>query len=355
MTPGLTCGIPSFLLLADFSGGLRICQQLNEMLAWKTILRFAEEGNPEPDEVVERTDEEWRGQLTAEQFHVTREHGTERPFSSEMCGVFEPGSYECVCCGNPLFDGAEKFESGTGWPSFTQPARSNAISYHADGSMGMMRIETRCNNCGAHLGHVFPDGPGPGGLRYCMNAVALRKSRPTEAVATFGGGCYWCTEAMFQQVRGIKSVVSGFSDGEVADPSYEAVCSGTTGHAEVIQISYDPAIISFEDLLRVHMVTHDPTTLNRQGGDVGTQYRSIILYRTEEEKEAAEKVLQEMAGVYDDPVVTQVTAFRAFYPAPEKHFNYYNDNSSQGYCQAVIAPKVAKFRKTFARLLDGAE
>lgn len=323
------------------------------MLDWKKILKFAEEGNPEPDQMVERTDEEWRELLTEEEYYVTREHGTERPFSSEMCGVFEPGSYACVCCGSLLFDGSEKFESGTGWPSFTQPAKENAISYHADGSMGMMRIETRCNSCGAHLGHVFPDGPGPGGLRYCMNAVALKKVEKTTAVATFGGGCYWCTEAMFQQVRGVESVTSGFSDGEVDNPSYEAVCQGTTGHAEVIELTYDPDQISYEELLRIHMATHDPTTLNRQGADVGTQYRSTILYRTEEEKAAAEKVLKEAGEVYDDPVVTEVKEFRMFFPAPEKHFNFYNDNPNQGYCQAVVSPKVAKFRKNFAHLLKG--
>lgn len=322
------------------------------MLDWKEILKFAMEGNPRPDEVVRRTEEEWREELTAEQFHVTREHGTERPYSSEMCGVFEAGSYECVCCGNPLFDGDEKFESGTGWPSFTQPARVNAISYHQDGSLGMMRIETCCNNCGAHLGHVFPDGPGPGGLRYCMNAVALKKRSSTAAVATFGGGCYWCTEAVFRQVRGVASVMSGFSDGTVASPSYEEVCTGRTGHAEVIQLTYDPGLVSYEQLIRIHLGTHDPTTLNRQGGDFGTQYRSIILYRTTEEKEIIDRVLAELDGVFDDPIVTEVKPFVAFYPAPEKHFNYYQENPAQGYCQAVISPKIAKFRKSFSDLLS---
>ncbi|MGB0144109.1 MAG: peptide-methionine (R)-S-oxide reductase MsrB [Akkermansiaceae bacterium] len=325
------------------------------MLDWKKILEICEEGNLKPEKVFHKSEEEWRALLTPEQFQVMRQHGTERPFSSEMCGVFEPGRYACACCGNPLFDGAEKFESGTGWPSFTQPIRDNAISYHMDTSLGMVRVETRCNNCGAHLGHVFPDGPGPGGLRYCMNAVALNKMEDEQALATFGGGCYWCTEAMFQRLRGVKSVVSGFSDGEIEDPSYEAVCSGSTGHAEVIQVSYDPAVISFKELIRVHMGTHDPTTLNAQGADVGTQYRSIILFRNDEEKMVAERVLQEMDGVFDDPIVTEVKSFRAFYPAPEKHFNYYNDNPYQGYCQAVISPKVAKFRKTFAHLLDANE
>jgi methionine-R-sulfoxide reductase len=145
------------------------------MLNWKTVLAFADNGNPAPERTVTKTDLEWREQLNAEQYHVTRKHGTERPFSSEMCHLFEPGQYACVCCDTLLFDAAEKFDSGTGWPSFTQPVADNAIAYQVDRSHGMTRVETTCNTCGAHLGHVFPDGPAPSGLRYCMNAVALRK------------------------------------------------------------------------------------------------------------------------------------------------------------------------------------
>jgi methionine-R-sulfoxide reductase len=145
------------------------------MLTWKDVLTFAKNGNPEPDRKVVKSDAEWRQQLTPEQYQVTRKAGTERPFSSEMCSLFTPGRYSCVCCGTLLFDAKEKFESGTGWPSFSQPAKDNAIAYHADHSHGMVRVETVCNTCDAHLGHVFPDGPTPSGLRYCMNAVALEK------------------------------------------------------------------------------------------------------------------------------------------------------------------------------------
>jgi methionine-R-sulfoxide reductase len=148
---------------------------MNTMLKWSNILQFAKEGNPAPDRKVVKTDEQWREQLSAEQFRVTRQAGTERAFSSEMCGLFEPGIYECLCCGSVLFDANEKFESGTGWPSFTQPAARNAIAYHLDESHGMQRVETVCNTCDAHLGHVFPDGPPPSRLRYCMNAVSLKK------------------------------------------------------------------------------------------------------------------------------------------------------------------------------------
>ncbi len=135
----------------------------------------AKTGNPAPERKVEKSDAEWRAQLTPEQFRVTRQAGTERPFSSQMCSLFEPGIYGCVCCGQLLFDASEKFESGTGWPSFTQPLQRNAIAYHVDSTYGMVRVETVCNVCDAHLGHVFPDGPKPSGLRYCMNAVALQK------------------------------------------------------------------------------------------------------------------------------------------------------------------------------------
>jgi methionine-R-sulfoxide reductase len=145
------------------------------MLKWNDVLRLGKSGNLPPDRRVVKTEPEWRAQLTAEQYRVTRQAATERPFSSEMCSLFEPGIYGCVCCDNLLFDATEKFESGTGWPSFTQPLKDNAIAYHTDTSYGMTRVETVCSVCDAHLGHVFPDGPAPSGLRYCMNAVALKK------------------------------------------------------------------------------------------------------------------------------------------------------------------------------------
>ena len=145
------------------------------MLNWNDIIRFTNKENPTPPRRVDKTDQEWRAQLTEEEFHVTRERGTERAFSSEMCSLFEPGLYACKCCGTLLFDSHEKFESGTGWPSFTQPIEVEHVAYHKDTSFGMIRVETVCNICDAHLGHVFPDGPAPSGLRYCINAVSLEK------------------------------------------------------------------------------------------------------------------------------------------------------------------------------------
>jgi methionine-R-sulfoxide reductase len=145
------------------------------MITWPDILKLAKNGNPAPDHKVAKTDEQWRQQLSSDQYHVTREAGTERPFSSEMCSLFEPGIYACLCCNTVLFDATEKFESGTGWPSFTQPIDPKVIAYGFDGPSIFQRVETTCNTCDAHLGHVFPDGPAPSRLRYCMNAVALKK------------------------------------------------------------------------------------------------------------------------------------------------------------------------------------
>jgi methionine-R-sulfoxide reductase len=146
------------------------------MLKWPDVLQLAKDGNPPPERKVVKTESEWRQQLTDEQYHVTRRAGTERAFSSEMCSRFEPGLYACLCCDTLLFDSNEKFESHTGWPSFTQPIKANVIAYRFDGPAFLKRVETVCNTCDAHLGHVFPDGPEPSGLRYCMNAVALKKS-----------------------------------------------------------------------------------------------------------------------------------------------------------------------------------
>lgn len=171
--------------------------------------------------------------------------------------------------------------------------------------------------------------------------------------ATFGEGCFWCSEAVFQQLRGVKSVVSGYSGGTVENPSYEAVCTGKTGHAEVIQVTYDPSVISFDELLKVFWQTHDPTTLNQQGHDVGTQYRSAVFYHTDEQKKVAEQYKKQLdtSKTFAKPIVTEITPFKKFYPAEKYHQDYYKLNPAQGYCQFVIRPKVEKFNKEFKALL----
>lgn len=182
---------------------------------------------------------------------------------------------------------------------------------------------------------------------------AILPSKQLEAkemdVATFGNGCFWCTEAIFQDLKGVSKVESGYSGGQTLDPTYKEVCTGTTGHAEVLQITYDPAVISFDELLEVFWKTHDPTTLNRQGNDVGTQYRSVVFYHSDEQKALAEKYKKELnaSGAFNDPIVTEITAFDKFYVAEDYHQNYYNLNGSQPYCNFVIKPKVEKFRKVF--------
>ena len=172
---------------------------------------------------------------------------------------------------------------------------------------------------------------------------------PQREVATLAGGCFWCLEAAFQDLKGVERVHSGYAGGRVANPSYEQVCTGTTGHAEVVQITFDPQVVSFDDLLHVFFTIHDPTTLNRQGVDVGTQYRSAIFYHTADQKAAAERVIAELQSehVWDDSIVTELKPLEAFYPAEEYHRDYFRRNPNQGYCSAVIAPKVAKVRKLF--------
>lgn len=168
-------------------------------------------------------------------------------------------------------------------------------------------------------------------------------------LATFGSGCFWCTEAVFLKVKGVNKVVSGYSGGNVPNPSYEAVCTGKTGHAEVIQIQFDPELISFEELLQIFWKTHDPTTLNRQGADVGTQYRSVIFYHNEDQKQIANQIKAELehANIWDNAIVTEITEFRKFYAAEDYHQNYYERNSNQPYCSFVITPKIEKFEKIF--------
>ncbi len=171
--------------------------------------------------------------------------------------------------------------------------------------------------------------------------------------ATLGGGCFWCTEAVYRELKGVTDVKPGYSGGHVKNPSYREVCTGNTGHAEVVQVTFDPEIVSFSEILEVFFATHDPTTLNRQGNDVGTQYRSVIFYHSEKQKETAQKVLElfKKEKVYDKPIVTELKPFTEFYPAEDYHVNYFANNPNQPYCQYVIVPKIEKFRKIFKEKL----
>jgi peptide-methionine (S)-S-oxide reductase len=174
-------------------------------------------------------------------------------------------------------------------------------------------------------------------------------------VATVGGGCFWCTEAVLEQLRGVEKVVSGYAGGHVPNPTYEQVCGKQTGHAEVVQVTFDPDVISYREILEAFFVSHDPTTLNRQGNDVGPQYRSVIYYHSPEQKATAEKVIADLTaeGVFPNPIVTEVAAASEFYPAEDYHQGYYRGNPTQPYCAFVVGPKVAKFRKQYAAKLKG--
>ena len=170
--------------------------------------------------------------------------------------------------------------------------------------------------------------------------------------ATFGGGCFWCTEAVFQRVDGVEKVVSGYSGGQIKNPSYREICTGRTGHAEVIQITFNPEKVSYSELLEIFFNTHDPTTLNRQGNDVGTQYRSVIFYHNEKQQETANRVKEKLdeAGIWDDKIVTEISPIENFYIAEDYHQNYYNNNKNQPYCRIVITPKIEKFEKVFGEI-----
>ncbi|MCC7301998.1 MAG: bifunctional methionine sulfoxide reductase B/A protein [Bacteroidia bacterium] len=311
---------------------------------------------------IRRTEEEWKKSLSPEQYYILREKGTERPYSGKFLMHREEGHYSCAACGNILFASSAKFESHCGWPSFDAQVNSRAIVMQKDSSHGMLREEILCGKCGSHIGHIFDDGPTATGKRYCANSVSLGFESASDKhlsgmgstdTLVLGGGCFWCIEAIYRELKGVLSVESGYCGGTTENPTYKEVCTGTTGHAEVARIVFDPFKINAADILKVFFTVHDPTTLNRQGADVGTQYRSVIFYRNEDQKKLAQEIIAGLTKekAYDGPVITELSQLGKFYKAEDYHQNYYSSNKEQPYCKMTIPPKMEKLEKVFGNLL----
>lgn len=307
---------------------------------------------------VEKTNKEWKEVLTPEQYRVMRKSGTERPFSGKYNDHYEKGIYYCPGCDTPLFSSETKYDHGSGWPSFTAPFDENYIEYFEDNSLFRRRTEVRCAVCGAHLGHVFDDGPEPTHKHYCINSVSLdfkevesqreseanhseksdesAKKAPKTETAIFAAGCFWGVEDKFRKTQGVISTEVGYTGGHVKNPTYKQVCTNKTGHAEAVKITFDPSLISYEELLKVFFSIHDATQTNRQGPDIGRQYRSAIFYYNDEQKMAAEKTVKELenSGRFGKSVATEIVPVSKFNKAEEYHQQYYEKRKkdSNGQC-----------------------